>query len=359
MSDLTEDDIRAGVAAGILDERQAASLVALTHERQGRRAILAGQDEPFEFFRGFAEIFVTVGLMMLFSGILGFNLFLGGGLATALLGMGLCWIVAEYFTVRRRMSLPSIALSLGFGGFVLFALHDLIGGGADSGFPGVAEGLCGMVAMAIYFMRFRLPFAMFVLGLFGLLTVLSLTDTFGASATDMFLYDGFWNGMFDLREDSGFAVGSLVFGILAFLGGMYFDTRDPDRVSRYSATGFWLHILAAPALVNTLALSLYNIGGGTGYSLTALALLAISVLALIIDRRSFLAAGIGYLAALLIVAFRHLEGERDIVTAFVVLGAFITALGAWWNDARAVLMRVLPDFPYKDRLPPYYSKAGE
>jgi len=361
MSDLVEDDIRAGVAAGIIEERQAASLLALTQERRGKRVMLAGQDEPFEFFRGFAEIFVTIGLVMLFSGILGYGLFLGGGFFTALLGMALCWFAAEYFTVRRRMSLPSIALALGYGGFALLIFRELIDA-LTPDIPTLAAGLWGMAAMAIYFIRFRLPFAMFVLGLFGLLTILLLTETLsGTTATSLWFMStgGFWNVMFDLREDAGFAVGSLVFGMLAFLGGMYFDTRDPHRISRYSATGFWLHILAAPALVNTVALSLYNIGGNTGYLLTALALLIVSVLALIVDRRSFLAAGIGYLAALLIVAFQRLEEGHDIVIAFILLGAFITALGASWNDARSILMRVLPDFPYKDRLPPYRSKASE
>ena len=33
----------------------------------------------------------------------------------------------------------------------------------------------------------------------------------------------------------------------------------------------------------------------------------------------------------------------------------ITAIGTWWVQLRAGVMRVLPDFPGKSRLPPYGS----
>jgi len=37
----------------------------------------------------------------------------------------------------------------------------------------------------------------------------------------------------------------------------------------------------------------------------------------------------------------------------LVLGGLITALGTFWTPMRARLMRALPDFPGKSRLPPY------
>ena len=55
---LTRDDLRAAVGAGILTEGQAAHLLAIGEARHGQRAALAADDEPFELFRGFAEIFV-------------------------------------------------------------------------------------------------------------------------------------------------------------------------------------------------------------------------------------------------------------------------------------------------------------
>ena len=50
---MTPEDLRSAVAAGILDEGQAARLRTLVDEREGRRARMPSQDEPFEFFGGF------------------------------------------------------------------------------------------------------------------------------------------------------------------------------------------------------------------------------------------------------------------------------------------------------------------
>jgi hypothetical protein len=94
-----------------------------------------------------------------------------------------------------------------------------------------------------------------------------------------------------------------------------------------------------------------NSGGGIG--LLALALLVITVLALVIDRRSFLTAGIAYIA-LVISWIAGDDGDFGRwVFILLVLGALITAIGTWWVQLRAFVMKVLPDFPGKSRLPPY------
>jgi hypothetical protein len=36
-----------------------------------------------------------------------------------------------------------------------------------------------------------------------------------------------------------------------------------------------------------------------------------------------------------------------------IIGGFFTTIGTWWVQIRAVVMRTLPDFPGKSRLPPY------
>lgn len=352
MSDFSKDDIRAAVAAGVMNESQAASLLALAQERLGVRDGLANDDEPFEFFKGFSEIFVTVGLWLLFSGILAFGAIVGGELGVAATGMVLTWLFALYFTLKRRMSLPSISLAAGFGIFlgsgVLFLL-DATGSNIDA-WHLMAMGAVGMVGMLVYFYVFKLPFAMFVFGLFGLILIYAAMSQQGSSLP---LYN-FPKGLFDLSANRGLAAGSLIFGFFAFGLGIYFDTKDPHRISRYSATGFWLHLLAAPAIVNTMAMTLYNSGGTSAYLLTALLLFVVTIISLVIDRRSFMTAGIGYIGAIIIWAMNsNLGNDVSMVYTLLILGAFITALGTWWVQIRAALMRALPDFPFKDRFPPY------
>ena len=100
---------------------------------------------------------------------------------------------------------------------------------------------------------------------------------------------------------------------------------------------------------------LYNIGGTVGMVTTAIALAAIAAMALVIDRRSFLTASIAYVALIISWIIRG-SGEGSLgqwALILIVLGGFVTALGTWWVPLRNSLMRTLPDFPGKRRLPPY------
>lgn len=339
------DDLRAGVAAGLLTEPQAAGILALAEARHGARLAQPEEDEPFELFRGFAEIFVSVGLVLLLAGVIGLSALFGSPLLLMAVTAGACWWFARYFTLKRRMVLPSIVLVCGYAAGIGGVAASFAGG------EGTAQGLliCALIAagLALWYRVFRLPFTMFLLGLTGLAAVAIVTD----SITPDTVAQG-WDAMFDLRAGSGLALGTLAFGLAAFAGGMWFDSRDPHRLGRYSASGFWLHLLAAPALVNTVALTFYNMGPGAGYALLAVALALIAVLALVIDRRSFLTAGIGYLAFLITLVARQ-GGDLDWPWVVLILGAVITGLGAYWTHLRARLMRALPDFPGKRRLPPY------
>jgi len=129
---------------------------------------------------------------------------------------------------------------------------------------------------------------------------------------------------------------------------MIFDMSDPHRVTRRSANGFWLHIVAAPALVNTIALTLLD-QGGTGSNIALLAFLGVfALVAIVIDRRSFLIAAIGYIVALSATVF---EGEGAAMTV-LILGIILLLLGAFWERIRALLLGFLPSAFPKHRLPP-------
>ncbi|KAM3107451.1 hypothetical protein [Phormidesmis sp. 146-33] len=351
---MTSEDLRAAVAAGILTEAQAASVQALANDRAGKRAALPQEDEPFEFFRGFSEIFISIGLIILLTGatalltvIGGFTLLTLVPLATA----GIAWWWAGYFTLRRRMTLPSMVLATAYGvGILIFAFTVLGQGAAVNQNDGIGAFLLAALAMMLWYRRFRLPFAAFLTGLF----VLGLVYSVMVSNATLYALGGATSGfsaLFDLGRSPAFASATLLFGIGAFLTGMWFDTRDPHRLGRHAATAFWCHLLAAPALVNTVAVTLLN-GGGMGFLAIALAL--ITLLALVIDRRSFLTAAIAYIA--LVIAWVTGEGGgTSWIVVLLILGAFITAIGTWWVQLRARVMDLLPDFPGKSRLPPYGS----
>ena len=357
MATLDRDDLRGAVASGVVTEAQAASLLALAQSKAGYRSNMADEDEPFEFFRGFSEIFVAVGLGILFAGLASLALFLDSPALIPIVGAIAAWLLSEYFARVRRMSLPSILLAIAFAGSILWLAGSFwIDGLEDvTGEVGIFRTfVAGFIAMLLYFLRFRLPFTMFIVGLMALGIIISLAGTFNRDLMLLFQRpDDYFLAIFDITSGSRTALATLGFGIGAFVVAMAFDMRDPHRISRYAASGFWLHVLAAPAIVNTVTLTLFNLGTPLGYALTVAALLAISILALVIDRRSFLTAGIIYMALLLGMALRQTADDGTPVLTLLVLGVFITALGTWWTQIRRAIMRALPNFPLKNRLPPY------
>lgn len=355
MDSLTRDDIRAAVGAGILDEVQATRLLALGEARLGQREALAPDDEPFELFRGFAEIFVSLGIVLLFAGILTFAT-MAQGVWSAAVAAGLAWLFATYFTRKRRMALPSIVLAivfaLGTSGTIGMLMSDWLESETGARTAGlVFLGLC-LAALVAYFRAFKVPFVAFLMGLAVAGIVFVLVDwaiPFGAEAVT-------FADAFDLTKGTSLPVATLVVGLIALTAGLWCDMKDPHRLGRWSATGFWCHMLAAPALVNTLALTAYNTGEGAGTMiLLALCLALFAALALVIDRRSFLSAGVVYLGILIAWALQAGDSVGSFATLLIVLGAFLTFMGAFWTDLRARVLRALPDFPGKDRLPPYMS----
>ncbi len=349
---LSHYDLRAAVASGILDEAQAADLLALGQSRAGQRGAMPDEDEPFELFRGFSEIFVAVGLSILFAGWISASAIFGSAVIVLILAGALSFVLARYFTLKRRMTLPSIILvsvfAVSLSGAMIALLDEFDRSITASNMWAML--VCGVTAagLLIWYRVYRLPFTMFLVGITGVVFVTIVTKSLIPLALGADWYD-----LFDLRSGYNLAFGTLVFGICAFVAGMWFDMSDPHRLGRRAASGFWLHLLAAPALVNTVALTFWNMQNGLGYALLAVSLVLISALALIIDRRSFLTAGIGYLAVLLGYVLRFNENDGSWILILLILGAFITLLGTYWTQVRGKLLRALPDFPGKTNLPPY------
>jgi len=189
---VTRDDLRAAVASGVIDEAQAVSLQTLSDRRMGYRANMVGDDEPFELFKGFAEIFVTVGLGLLMAGFFGLTAILGDLAMIPVTMMALAFVLALYFTKKRRMTLPSIALCIAFATGLTLLADTLVTGSTplepDSTRKRILGG-AGMIAMAFYFRVFRLPFAMFVFGLFGLVFITGVAALFVPTNAPVFRHD--------------------------------------------------------------------------------------------------------------------------------------------------------------------------
>ena len=354
MSQITQDDIRAAVGSGLLSEAQAASLTALAHSRHGARENLAPGDEPFELFRGFNEIFIVIGLIILATGwgaVTGLSVAgnLGGVLEKAtmwsLIGAAILWVLSEYFIRRRRMVAPAIALS------ILWTINASIGMTAEfsqvfmlmqNDYSSLPLPMALTTAtIGVFWLRFRVPFAMalMALGVFAIALMLAAQQAGSPDGfADLFLFSA----------SGPFAWVTLLVGAAVFAVAMLFDLSDPHRVTRRSAQGFWLHVVAAPALVNTIALSLLERGTSDANMTLMAVLVAFALVAIIIDRRSFLIAAISYSVTLAATVF---DGEGAAMT-ILILGLFLVILGAFWARIRALLLSPLSRVLPLDRLPP-------
>lgn len=359
---VSTEDLRAAVSAGILTEAQAASVKSLADQRADRRLALPAEDEPFEFFRGFSEIFISIGLLILLAGFVflfspdaGTRHF--SSLYPQVIMAAAAWLGANYFTLRRRLNLPSMVLAVAFtvalstGGFFVFEWA--FGRSADSNVVLASGWFLTTLGMAAWYARFRLPFAAFLFGL-SLLCALYAFVAWLDGTVPLILMN--YERLLDFNENAVFATLTFLFGIGALSAAMWFDLHDPHRVTRYAATAFWLHLLAATALVNTVAVTALNIGGAATLILLPLAVFAIGALALLIDRRSFLSAAIAYLGIMLSWVVDP-DDMNSTAVVLIILGLFVTAIGTWWVPLRSALMRRLPAFPGKSRLPPWSEPA--
>ena len=343
------DDIRAAVAAGMISEAQAASLTALSDARRGARENLTGLQEPFELFRGFNEVFIIIGLTILYTGWFTATGALdapdggdGSVLFWGVISLVAISALARYFTLRRKMVGPSIALAIMFAVSATqtsMALSYQLGQGA-SPLTFVSTGTATAL-MVLFWLVFRVPFALTLIAIGGFATMASVFVAGGAELLD-------FADLFLLSAEGPFALLTIVLGFVALIAALAFDMSDPHRVTRNAANAFWLHVIAAPAIVNTVALTLFQSEAGWAQPALIGFLTLIALFAVIIDRRSFLISGVGYVVALAITLF-----ENQTSTIMLTLGLVLVLVGARWERLRGALMSALPAFPGKNRLPPW------
>lgn len=346
---LRADDIDEAIAAGVITQAQADRLQAFAATRRQARVFAVGREERFKLLGGFNDFFIALGVFLLGIGLSTF------GTGVVIIGPIVFWGLAEYLTGRLKLVAPSIVI-VAF--LAIFATYiGLSGNRAESDL-----GLLAPVAIvAAHYVRFRLPFSLFMLASTGAVLTLALVNTAAVK-------------VFGLPPDAaGLMVSWAALGVgLAIFGwAMSYDLSDRERLTRRADCGFWLHLIAAPLIVHPLAGPLINhpllamgrVANDPVVTSSTIVLIlalvgALSVIALIVDRRALLVAGLGYLGSALAYTISNWSGgsgSSAVVPTLMVLGVLIITLGVGWRTIRAAVMTALPGTTWKDRLPPYQS----
>jgi len=147
----SEDDLSSAVAAGVLTEASAEAFRAHVEQRQRSSAV---DEEHFRLVTGFNDIFVVIACVLLLASLAGIGASYASHIGSAAVAVA-AWLLAEFFTRRRRMALPSIVLLLAFTGAV-FATILLVVGTNDPVAYAIASAVAALAAW-LHWRRFRVP----------------------------------------------------------------------------------------------------------------------------------------------------------------------------------------------------------
>ena len=121
----SETDLEAAVAGGVLTAEQAAAFRGFV---ASGRHMPAADEEHFRLLTGFNDIFVGIAATILLLAVGWIGQYAGPKIeheGPSFLGplfvAATAWGLAEFFTLKRRMALPSIILLLSFAGGIFFA----------------------------------------------------------------------------------------------------------------------------------------------------------------------------------------------------------------------------------------------
>ena len=357
----SETDLETAVAGGVLTAEQAAAFRAFI---ASGRQLPAADEEHFRLLTGFNDIFVGIAATILLVAVGWIGQYLGPRIEHEgpsflgpLLVAATAWGLAEFFTLKRRMALPSIILLLAFAGGIFFGTwfaEVLIVGEHNVS----AQGMFVLVAVAAaiscaatwaHWRRFKVPITVAV----GAAAVAALVVTLVASllvGAQPELIDGAeWHRIQSILEAT-----ALLLGVGTFLFAMRWDASDRRRETRRSDVAFWLHLLAAPLIVHPV-FSLLGLTTGQasvgGAIVVILLYVLLALVALAIDRRALLVSALAYVLWAINALFQQSGAvELSVALTALVIGSALLLLSAFWTNARRLAVAPLPE-SLREKLP--------
>ncbi|SNS07306.1 hypothetical protein SAMN06295912_101167 [Sphingomonas laterariae] len=345
----TDGDIDSAVRAGIMPPATASAFRDFV---AGQRHAPLVDEEHFRLITGFNDIFVTIAAVLLLVAVAWIGNAVpvpripeGPNALSPALVAATAWGLAEYFTRRRRMALPSILLLLAFSIGTFLALAFAIGTllpmpaeGADRTVALVGAFAAALTAFAtwLHWRRFHVP-----------ITVAAGTLAGVALAIALLL------AAMPIAGGALYAV-LLMAGLAVFAFAMHWDMSDPTRTTRRADVAFWLHLLAAPLIVHPIfaLLGLLDGGASIGEAGVVIALyVAMGLVAIAVDRRALLVSALAYVLYALSTLFREFGAvSLNIALTALVIGSALLLLSAFWSAVRNSVLEVVPP-TLRQRLP--------
>jgi len=321
----SEEDLNSAVAAGVIEQQ---SVTALREYVAGKRVTPSVDEENFRLVSSFNDIFVVIAILLLLSSLLWI-----GSSADRSFGIALTaaasWGLAEFFTRKRHMALPSIVLLLTFvGGVFAFGVFSFdVNGISPSMKFGVPSAFAALAAW-LHWRRFHVPITI-AAGTAAVVCVCVMT-------------------LFGFIPQSQDWVAPIIFiaGVSVFVVAMHWDISDVVRQTKRSDVAFWLHLIAAPLLVHPIFSVLNVFDGEIGLwqaSAVGFLYVLVAIISISIDRRAMMVSALVYV----LYAFNALLEQYGVVSlGFAVIafsiGSGLLLLSAFWQACRKALIPLYP-----------------
>ncbi|CAN7542024.1 hypothetical protein LJR030_005537 [Rhizobium sp. LjRoot30] len=360
----------AAAGEGIISTEQASTLVPYLEERgvtfsartdtgatdiagpRGGDAIAPVEDtEAPRFIRGFHDVLITIGIVIVLSGIWGIGSFFAALPAII--------ILAEVLVRRQRLALPAVVLTIAYIQWIfvvtLIGLDEAFGESVDPVLQFLVMAVPFPVALLPFYWRYRIPLSLglLILSVFTLALALVFMGLSRATGDPDFVSN---------RP----AISSTILLVTAlglFAVAMWYDLSDRLRISRRSDIAFWLHLVAAPALLYSMLAFVFlgkfdsSIFSGDAGATKALVVVGIVILfmavGLIIDRRAFVTSGLVSLglATASILQKMQAQPESYAFATLLIVGLIVLTIGVGWPHFRRWIFAALPP-ALKEKLPP-------
>lgn len=367
----SQEEISSAVAAGALSEDAADSLrahVASLRERP------VSDEEHFRLINSFNDIFVAIGVIIMLIAMAAIGQSIGGLfvhelpdfgswdsqspsfqawllqkrtadaigiLSSGLLVAATAWLLAEFFTRKRRMALPSILLLIAFIAGIFAAVVGVAGiiearDGPDRLIVAVIS-LGGVAALAgawLHWRRFAVP-----------ITIAAGAGSAAVAAIGLIVAAV---GPEKIGDQETLVL-ALVFaaGLVIFAFAMRWDISDRERQTRRSDVAFWLHLLAAPMIAHPVFYALGVTEGNMVGVASAMGVIAVyfifGMMALAIDRRALLVSALVYVLFALTWLFERFGAvELNFALTALIVGSALLTLSAFWTPIRHIIVGALP-----------------
>jgi hypothetical protein len=343
----SESDLEMAVTAGVLTPEAA---TAFRSHISAIRAAPLVDEESFRLLTGFNDIFVGIAIALLLTA-LGW---IGGDITPGLGGLlvaGASWGLAEYFTLKRRMALPSILLLLAFIGGVAAtqfgALFEILGDDSDiSEQAGALIG--GAVALVtaglawVHWRRFQVPITVAAGAVTSVVVFLAIVAAINPNLESNLLWF------------------VLLGGLAIFAFAMWWDRQDRSRTTRRSDVAFWLHLAAAPMIAHPVFHLLGVMDGeiGMAQAFIVVALyIGFATVSIAVDRRALLVSSLAYVLFAMSALFDKFGAvSMSVSLTALVIGSALLMLSAFWQVVRKAVVTPLPanwqaQLPLVDRQP--------